>query len=48
MYEEGNPVGLKALLSILSVCSGEVRLPLVPASKNLFGKIERLQKEIKK
>jgi 4-hydroxy-tetrahydrodipicolinate synthase len=48
MYEEGNPVGLKALLSILSVCSGDVRLPLVPASKNLFSKIERLEKDIKK
>jgi 4-hydroxy-tetrahydrodipicolinate synthase len=48
MYEEGNPVGLKALLSILSVCSGEVRLPLVPASTTLFSKIERLEKAVKK
>jgi 4-hydroxy-tetrahydrodipicolinate synthase len=48
MYEEGNPVGLKALLSILSVCSGDVRLPLVPASDGLFSKIERLEKGIKK
>jgi 4-hydroxy-tetrahydrodipicolinate synthase len=48
MYEEGNPVGLKALLSILSVCSGEVRLPLVPASPTLFSKIEHLEKATKK
>jgi 4-hydroxy-tetrahydrodipicolinate synthase len=48
MYEEGNPVGLKGLLSILSVSSGDVRLPLVPASEALFSKIERLEKSIKK
>ncbi len=32
LYAEGNPVGLKALLEILGICSEEVRLPLVSAT----------------
>jgi len=39
MYEEGNPVGLKSLLSHLGICSANVRLPLVPASTVLQKKI---------
>ncbi len=32
LYIEGNPVGIKACLSLLGFCSPEVRLPLVPLS----------------
>ena len=39
MYEEGNPVGLKYVLSQLKVCSMEVRLPLMRASDGLQEKI---------
>lgn len=39
MYEEGNPVGLKALLAQLGICGLEVRLPLAPASEILQNKI---------
>lgn len=35
MYEEGNPVGVKALLERFGVCGGAVRLPLVEASAGL-------------
>jgi 4-hydroxy-tetrahydrodipicolinate synthase len=35
MYEEGNPVGVKALLERFGVCSPAVRLPLVEASAGL-------------
>lgn len=35
MYEEGNPVGVKALLERFGVCSGSVRLPLVEATAGL-------------
>jgi 4-hydroxy-tetrahydrodipicolinate synthase len=42
MYEEGNPVGLKALLAELGICSKAVRLPLAPASKALENKIVAL------
>jgi len=39
MYEESNPVGLKALLEEMGVCTGAVRLPLVRASQSLRKKI---------
>lgn len=42
MYEEGNPVGVKYLLSLMGVCSPDVRLPLMPASSALQKKISGL------
>jgi 4-hydroxy-tetrahydrodipicolinate synthase len=42
MYEEGNPVGVKYLLSIMGICQPHVRLPLAEASDSLKKKIERL------
>jgi 4-hydroxy-tetrahydrodipicolinate synthase len=42
MYEEGNPVGVKAALALQGVCSGDVRLPLVPASTGLTERIKAL------
>lgn len=42
MYEEGNPVGVKHLLSLMNVCSDSVRLPLVPASNSLKQKISKI------
>lgn len=42
MYEEGNPVGLKALLTEMGICRPEVRLPLAPASEKLQEKIASL------
>lgn len=43
MYEEGNPVGVKYLLSLLGVCEPHVRLPLVNPSENLKKKIEKFK-----
>lgn len=40
MYEEGNPVGVKYVLSKLGVCSVHVRLPIVAASLSLQKKID--------
>jgi 4-hydroxy-tetrahydrodipicolinate synthase len=42
MYEEGNPVGVKAALALQGVCSSDVRLPLVPASTGLTERIKAL------
>jgi 4-hydroxy-tetrahydrodipicolinate synthase len=39
MYEESNPVGLKALLEDMGLCTAQVRLPLVKASDVLRKKI---------
>lgn len=42
MYEEGNPVGVKFLLSLMGVCEPFVRLPLIKASNSLQKKISLL------
>ncbi|WP_209329385.1 4-hydroxy-tetrahydrodipicolinate synthase [Lunatimonas salinarum] len=39
MYEESNPVGVKALMHRLGICSDVVRLPLVSASAGLSKRI---------
>ena len=39
MYEESNPVGLKALLEEMGICGAAVRLPLVRSSETLRKKI---------
>lgn len=39
MYEESNPVGLKAVLEEMGICSAEVRLPLVRASDALRNRL---------
>jgi 4-hydroxy-tetrahydrodipicolinate synthase len=46
MYEEGNPVGVKFLLSLKNVCSPYVRLPLVIASSKLKQKITALSESL--
>lgn len=45
LFEQGNPVGVKAALAIKGIVGNNLRLPLVPASDQL---IEKLQIQIKK
>jgi 4-hydroxy-tetrahydrodipicolinate synthase len=40
IYDEGNPCGIKSLLSQKGICEDYTRLPLVPASKDLSLKIK--------
>ena len=40
LYEEGNPVGVKKILKIKSICGSDVRLPLVKASDELGERME--------
>lgn len=42
LFEEGNPVGIKSLLSAKGVCTNTLRLPLVSGSEALQEKIEGL------
>ena len=42
LYEEGNPVGVKAALALQGICEPAVRLPLVPASAGLTARIRAL------
>lgn len=39
LYEEGNPVGIKAVMDELGICGASVRLPLVEASSSLRQRI---------
>jgi 4-hydroxy-tetrahydrodipicolinate synthase len=41
MYEEANPVGVKALLNLMGLCNDTVRLPLLPASEDLKKRIQK-------
>lgn len=41
IFAEGNPSGIKALLSLKGICKPYTRLPLTPASSNLIEKIEK-------
>lgn len=45
IYSEGNPTGIKALLSSMGLCQNEVRLPLVKASKQLQTQLLQLLKK---
>jgi len=46
MYEEGNPVGVKYLLSLMGICQSFVRLPLVVASASLQKKIAGIYQKL--
>jgi 4-hydroxy-tetrahydrodipicolinate synthase len=46
MYEEGNPVGIKYLLSQIGVIGAAVRLPMAPASRALRAKIDKAYQEL--
>lgn len=48
MYEEGNPVGVKYVMSLMGLCQPFVRLPLVLPSLALQKRIEKLYSEMKK
>jgi 4-hydroxy-tetrahydrodipicolinate synthase len=47
MYEEGNPTGVKYVLSLLNICEPYVRLPLVNPSNGLKKKIESALEKMK-
>lgn len=46
MYEEGNPVGVKCLMSLQGICEPFVRMPLMEASADLKKKINTLIKKL--
>ena len=48
MYEEGNPTGIKYLLSLMKICKPHVRLPMVEPSTGLRKKIQLAYEPIKK
>jgi len=45
LYSEGNPSGIKALLSLLKISKNVLRLPLVPISNSLFNNLNHFFKD---
>lgn len=46
IFEEGNPVGIKAMFAELGLCNNDVRLPLIEASEALQQKIRQFLKDL--
>lgn len=42
LFADGNPAGIKALLSLMNLCKEELRLPLVPVNSTVKQTIEHL------
>jgi 4-hydroxy-tetrahydrodipicolinate synthase len=42
LFEDGNPSGIKAFLSVKGLCQNNLRLPLVPVNKTVYSKSIRL------
>jgi 4-hydroxy-tetrahydrodipicolinate synthase len=47
LFTDGNPAGVKAMLSIMNICSNNLRLPLVPVNKPIYTRIQKAIDEIK-
>jgi len=41
LFAEGNPAGIKAIMNSLNLCQNYVRLPLVPVSRSMQGRISK-------
>ncbi|MBN2746432.1 MAG: 4-hydroxy-tetrahydrodipicolinate synthase [Bacteroidales bacterium] len=46
LFKDGNPAGIKALLSIKGLVKNVLRLPMMPVQSELFIEMERLNKKI--
>lgn len=41
LFAESNPIGVKCAAHILGLCENQLRMPLMPATKELYSKIEQ-------
>jgi 4-hydroxy-tetrahydrodipicolinate synthase len=48
LFADGNPSGVKAMLSILNICQNILRLPLVPVSRTVYSRIQKAIEEVNK
>ena len=46
IFKEGDPAGIKALLSVKGIIKNNLRLPLVPVSNELMAQMEHIDKDI--
>jgi len=47
LFVDGNPSGVKAMLSLMSLCQNNLRLPLVPVSRTIYTRIQKAMEEVK-
>jgi len=47
LFAEGNPGGIKAMMSNLNLCQNTLRLPLVPVSRSMQTRISRAMETLK-
>jgi 4-hydroxy-tetrahydrodipicolinate synthase len=48
LFTEGNPAGIKAILSVMDICQNYLRLPLVPVSRPTMTRIQKAVEEVTK
>lgn len=46
LFADGNPSGIKAFMSIMNLCKNNLRLPLVPVSKNIHTRIQKALEDL--
>jgi len=47
LFTDGNPAGVKAMLSLMNLCQNNLRLPLVTVSKPIFTRIQKAIDELR-
>jgi 4-hydroxy-tetrahydrodipicolinate synthase len=48
LFTEGNPSGIKAIMSVMNLCENNLRLPLVPVSRGTMTRIQKAVDEVRK
>jgi 4-hydroxy-tetrahydrodipicolinate synthase len=48
LFTEGNPAGIKAIMSYAGLCQNNLRLPLMPVSRSLQGRIAKALEQVMK
>ena len=48
LFTEGNPAGIKAIMSYTGLCQNNLRLPLMPVSRSLQGRIAKAMEQVMK
>jgi 4-hydroxy-tetrahydrodipicolinate synthase len=46
LFVEGNPAGVKAMMSTMNLCNNTLRLPLVPVSRSTYSRIQKAIEEV--
>jgi 4-hydroxy-tetrahydrodipicolinate synthase len=47
LFIDGNPAGVKAMLSLMNLCQNTLRLPLVPVNRTIYTRIQKAIEEVK-